>query len=92
MPILRNYCEVTYYTCMRCQQKWPIEDMSWDNGLLVCNYRCKDVSVNGALEFGWAKEASRDRQELVPDEKLIHPVDPRTQIETLPASSGTYGK
>lgn len=75
---------------MRCQQKWPIEDMSWDNGSLVCNYRCKDGAINGSLEFNWAKQASQDRNELVPDPKLIHPVDPRTQIETLPASSGTY--
>jgi len=88
--ILRNYCEVVYTTCSRCGQKWPIDDCSWDSGSLVCNYRCKDGAINGSLEFNWAKQASQDRNELVPDPKLIHPVDPRTQIETLPASSGTY--
>lgn len=87
--IWRGYCDYTYFTCQRTQQKWPIEDMSWDNGLLVCNH-AKDRAINGSLEFAWAKEASKDRQELVPDPKLIQPVDPRTQIETLPASSGVY--
>lgn len=88
--IWRGHCDYVYYTCQRCQQKWPIEDMSWDNGLLVCNERCVDGSINGALEYNWAIEAGKDRQELVPDPKLINPVDPRTQINTLPASSGSY--
>jgi hypothetical protein len=88
--IWRSYCEVVYYTCQRCQQKYPVDDMSWDNGLLVCNERCVDQSVNGALENAWAKEASKDRQELIPDPKIVNPVDPRTQIDTLPASSGVF--
>lgn len=75
---------------MRTNRKWPISDMSWDDGLLVCNW-AKDVSINGALEYNWAIEAQKDRHELVPDPKLIHPVDPRSQINTLPASSGSYG-
>jgi hypothetical protein len=88
--IWRGYMDWTYFSCMRCGQKWPIEQMEWDNGLLVCVERCRDVAINGSLEFAWAKEASRDRQELTPHEKLIHPVDPSTQLETLPASSGVY--
>jgi hypothetical protein len=87
--IWRSYLEVTYFTCQRSQQKWPIEDMSWDNGLLVCNH-LTDRSINGSLELAWAKEAAKDRQELLPDPKLIHPLDPRMQIDTIPASSGTY--
>jgi hypothetical protein len=86
--ILRNYMTVVYTTCQRCGQKWPIEDCSWDNGLLVCNYRCHDKSVNGALENAWAKQVAIDRNELVPDPKLVNPVDPSTQIDTVPASSG----
>jgi hypothetical protein len=86
--ILRGFCENTYFTCQRCGQKWPLSDMSWDNGLLVCNERCKDVAINGSFEYRMATEASKDRQELVPDEKLIHPVDPFTQLDTLPASAG----
>ena len=78
-----------YYTCMRSQQKWPISDMSWDNGLLVANPE-KDVAINGSFEFRMAREASRDRQELVPEPKLIHPIDPFNQLSTLPASAGSY--
>jgi hypothetical protein len=88
--IWRGYLDYVYYTCQRCNRKWPLSDMSWDNGLLVCNALCRDRTVLGAVELAQAKEASRDRQELVPDPKLIHPVDPRVQIETVPASSGTY--
>ena len=88
--IWRSYLESTYFTCMRCQQKWPIDDMDWDNGLLVCRERCKDHAINGSLEYNWAIEAQKDRNELVPDPKLIHPVDPLSQLPTLPASSGVY--
>jgi len=87
--IWRSYMEATYFTCQRSQQKWPIEDMVWDNGLLVCRHLA-DGAINGSLEFNWAIEASKDRQELVPDPKLIHPIDPSTQLPTLPASSGVY--
>jgi len=91
--IFRNYCEVVYHTCQRCQRKVPIADCAWDAGLLVCTdslYGCKDKAINGSFEFREAREASRDRQELVPDEKLIHPVDVSAQLENLPASAGTY--
>ncbi len=85
----RGFCEHTYYTCQRTGRKWPIADMSWDNGLLVCNDE-KDAAINGSFEFRMTREVSRDRQELVPDEKLIHPIDPFSQIDTLPASAGSY--
>jgi len=88
--IWRGFCDWTYFTCMRCQQKHPIEMMAWDNGLLVCTERCKDVAINGSFEYRMAREASRDRQELVPDAKLIHPVDPFQQLDTLPASAGNF--
>lgn len=86
----RGFMDFVYGTCGRCNRKTPLADMSWDNGLLVCNDICKDGVVVGAVEYAQAKEASRDRQELVPDPKLIHPIDPQTQIESLPASSGVY--
>ena len=79
----------TYFTCMRTNYKWPISDMSWDAGKLVCNWAV-DRAILGSFEFAMAREASKDRQELVPDPKLIHPVDPMTQLYTLPASSGIY--
>ena len=88
--IWRGNTDYVYFTCMRTNYKWPISDMSWDNGLLVCNW-AKDGAVLGSLEYNWAIEASKDRRELTPDPKLIHPVDPRSQLNALPASSGTYG-
>ena len=90
MPLWRSYCEVTYTTCARCQVKWPIEDCSWDAGLLVCNRRCKDRNINGAFEVAVAQEASRDRQELVPDVKLTNPTDVSLQINHISASAGTF--
>jgi hypothetical protein len=87
----RNFGEVCYTTCGRCQRKVPIQDCCWDAGILVCTiYGCKDGAINGSFEFREAREASRDRQELVPDPKLIHPVDVSSQLEHLPASAGTY--
>ena len=89
--ILRGYCEFTYHTCQRCQRKVPLSECEWDGGLLVCRtYGCKDGAINGSLELRWAREASQDRNELVPDPKLINPVDPLVQLETISASAGTY--
>lgn len=89
----RGYCDYTYTTCARCQRKVPIESCQWDAGLLVCDqtlYGCKDTAINGSFEFRMAREASRDRQELVPDPKLIHPIDVSQQLDNLPASVGSY--
>jgi hypothetical protein len=84
-----------YFTCGRCQHKVPIEKMVWDNGLLVCApteglYCSADGAINGSLELRWAREVGRDRQELTPEPKLINPLDPATQLETVPASSGVF--
>jgi hypothetical protein len=87
--IWRGFNEHTYYTCMRTGRKWPIADMSWDNGLLVCNDE-KDGAIDGSFEYRMANECSRDRQELIPDPKLVNPIDPFSQIDTLPASAGIY--
>jgi len=91
--IWRGYMEYTYVTCARCERKVPVEMCEWDAGLLVCTnevYGCKDVSINGALELRWAREVVLDRQELVPDPKMVNPVDVASQMENIPASSGTY--
>ena len=91
--ILRD--EGPYFTCMRCQRKVPISEMQWDNGLLVCakgngRYCTADGAINGSFEMKMAKEAGVDKKEYQPETKLVSPVDPTQQIETLPASSGTY--
>jgi hypothetical protein len=76
---------------MRCERKVPIELCEWDGGFLVCTvYGCKDGSINGALEYAWAQEAARDRQELVPDPKLIRPTDVNLQIRQVAASAGKF--
>jgi hypothetical protein len=91
VPFWRSYCEVTYTTCSRCQRKVPIEDCEWDAGLLVCKmYGCKDRDVNGSFEYAMAQEAARDRQELVPDPKLVHPDDVLPQVQHVSARAGTY--
>lgn len=81
---------------MRCQHKAPIDKMEWDGGRLVCArgngiYCQADRSINGSLELRWAREVSRERQELVPEPKLINPVDVAQQIEHVSASAGIYG-
>lgn len=89
--IWRGYLENTYTTCARCQRKVPIGLCQWDNGLLVCTvYGCLDRLINGSFEYAYTLEASRDRQELHPDEKLIRPEDVDLQIGRVAASAGTY--
>jgi hypothetical protein len=89
--IWRGYNEYVYTTCSRCQRKVPIGECVWDNGLLVCKvYDCADRLINGSFEYAYTQEASRDRQELNPDDKLIHPEDVTLQIQRVAASAGTY--
>ena len=89
--IWRGYLDYTYTQCARCERKVPISDCSWDDGLLVCHiYGCVDRAINGSFELRVAREASRDRQELIPDTKLINPIDPILQLETVPASAGVW--
>jgi hypothetical protein len=58
----------------------------------VCHiYGCYDRAIDGSFELREAKEASRDRQELVPDPKIVNPIDPILQLENLPAAAGTWG-
>jgi len=88
--IWRSYCEVTYFTCNRCQQKWPLSQAGWDSGLLVCRPRCKDRDINGSFEYAESREASRDTHELEPDVKLYNPTDVLQQIEHVSARCGLY--
>lgn len=89
--IWRGYCTYVYTTCALCQRKMPIELCKWVGGFLVCIPNgCADRNVNGAFEYATAQEASRDRQELTPDPKLIHPKDVLLDIRSISASAGTY--
>jgi hypothetical protein len=90
MPLWRGFCEEVYFTCQRCQVKWPISDGVWDAGLLVCSRRCADRNINGAFEVAVAQEASRDGQELQPDPKLVNPTDVSLQINHISAEAGTF--
>jgi hypothetical protein len=91
MPLWRNYAEVVYTTCQRCERKVPISDCDWNAGLLVCHiYNCFDCNVDGAFEMAEVREVTRDRQELVPDPKLIHPKDVLDDIQHISASAGSY--
>jgi hypothetical protein len=89
--IWRGYCDYVYTQCARCERKVPISDCSWCNGILVCHiYGCFDRAINGSFELRTAREASRDRQELTPDPKLVNPIDPILQLENVPSSAGTW--
>lgn len=89
--IWRGYCEFVYWVCQRCNRKVPLSDCSWCDGLLVCHmYLCYDRAVDGSFELRVTREASRDRNELVPAPKIINPVDPIAQLENVPVTSGTW--
>lgn len=89
--IWRGYCDYVYVQCARCERKVPISDCSWCDGLLVCRiYGCYDRAINGSFELRVAREASREREELVPDPKLINPIDPSLQLENVPVTAGVW--
>lgn len=87
--IWRGFCDHVYVTCQRCERKVPISECEWNGGYLVCRiYDCVDRNINGAFEVAVSMEASRDRQELVPDPKLVNQVDVQSQIQHISASAG----
>jgi hypothetical protein len=89
--IWRGYNDYVYTQCNRCERKVPLSDCSWSDGLLVCHfYGCYDRVIDGSFELREAREASRDRNELQPDPKLVNPIDPILQLENVPASAGVW--
>ncbi len=89
--IWRGYNDYVYTQCMRCERKIPLSDCNWCDGLLVCHfYGCYDRVIDGSFELREAREASRDRNELQPDPKLVNPIDPILQLENVPSSAGTW--
>jgi hypothetical protein len=63
----------------------PLDQLEWQFGLLFCTvYNCLDTAVQGSHEFAVAREVGRQRNELTPDPKLIHPKDPLQDIEDVP--------
>jgi hypothetical protein len=53
-------------------------------------YLCYDRAINGSFELRVAREASRDRNELTPDPKIVNPIDPIAQLENVPLTAGTW--
>jgi hypothetical protein len=67
-----------YEVCQRCGVTWPLAEMRWQNGKLLCQpNRCLDAAIIGSRDLNVARAVAQDRHELQPDPKLTHPVDRR---------------
>lgn len=70
-----------YHYCARCGSRVPIAHMEWQRGLLVCNrqeWDCYDTGTNaliGQREANIARVLEIPSNELIPDPKLIQPMD-----------------
>ena len=87
MPLWRGDREYVYHICSRCNRRMPLSEMSWQYGLLVCQWSdCIDTAVIGSRDLAVARAMTVDRKELQPDPKLYNVKDPAADLNTVPYS------
>ena len=87
MPLWRGDREYVYFTCSRCGRRMPLSIMSWQYGLLVCQWTdCIDLAVVGSRDLAVARAMTVDRKELQPDPKLYDVKDPAADLNDVPYS------
>jgi hypothetical protein len=73
----RSYLEGPYHFCARCGSRVHIEEMEWQQGLLLCKkYDCVDHGIYpliGQREAAIAHALEVPSQELMPNDKLLYP-------------------
>jgi hypothetical protein len=78
VPLFRGQHQHVYGRCMRCGCRWPLDQMVWQKGKLLCTgYQCNDTAIIGSRDLNVARQVAIDRHEGQPDPKLTHPTDPR---------------
>ena len=76
MPFWRSFHQAVYHTCQRCGFRQKLEDMKWQNGILICgNAKCIDTAIIGSHEINVARAVAVNRHEFEPDRKLVEAVD-----------------
>lgn len=80
MPLFRSKGKNVYHLCMRCDNRYPLAQMAWQNGKLLCLAKCYDRAIRGSRDIQVAKAVSINRHELEPDEKLTTPSERRSDV------------
>ncbi len=76
MPLWRAQHTNVYHFCQRCGTRQRLQDMRWQNGILVCNfYNDVDTAIVGSRDINVARAVAVWRHELEVDRKLTEPVD-----------------
>lgn len=71
---VRTFHQSPHHFCARCGTEQLLSNMSWQQGLLLCNKnKCTDTELVGAREAAIARALEVDLKELVPDDKLSNP-------------------
>jgi hypothetical protein len=58
--------------CARCDEKWHIDEQTWQRGLLLCPH-CVDKRLLGQREVEIARVLGDGKMELAPVPKLREP-------------------
>jgi hypothetical protein len=80
MPYYRSQRSKVYHNCSRCDFRYPLDEMLWQQGKLLCLAKCYDNSITGARDIQVARAVSIPRHELEPDEKLTNPSERRADV------------
>lgn len=83
MPLYRSQRANVYHLCMRCEDRYPLSQMAWQNGKLLCLAKCYDRGVNpivGTRDIKVARAVSLNRHEMEPDPKLTTPSERRADV------------
>ena len=89
MPLWRGELENVYAICARCNRRFPLADLTWQYGLLLCTWTdCLDSAVVGSRELEVVRQVAIDRKELQPDPKLYEVPDPKRDLDIVPYSGG----
>lgn len=78
MPLFRSQRKNVYHFCQRCNDRYPLTQMGWQNGKLLCFAKCYDRGINpiiGTRDIKVARALAINRHELEPDPKLTQPSD-----------------
>ncbi len=81
MALWRSQGTNVYHLCMRCNFRFPLARMDWQNGKLLCLEKCYDrgvVAIIGSRDIKVANAVSIERHELEPDKKLTNPIERRS--------------
>lgn len=70
--LIRGRLQHKYHQCSRCTVRYPLSQLTWQNGLLVCYANCYDTQLPEQRDSEMNRKVMQAEQsrELQPDYKI----------------------